>query len=138
MAIQNIDRLFGNRKMVFASFVITLISLLLCFIIATSGYKSGYLIIGAILYLGLCVISLINFKVGFYISITFGFLIFLLGRVSLTTIPLGILVDLPLYLGFISFFTNKSNKADTSQSIPIHVISVFMIIILIYNFMYLY
>jgi putative inorganic carbon (HCO3(-)) transporter len=133
MGIQNIDRLFGNRKMVFASFVITLISLFLCFIIATSGYKSGYLIIGAILYLGLSIMSLFDFRFGFYVSITVGFSIFIFGRISQVSIPLGVLVELPLYLGCINFFFNKDKSIEKSETIPMHVITIFMIITTLYN-----
>ena len=137
MAMQNIDRLFGNRKMVFASMLITLLSFFLCFLIATTGYKSGYIVIGAILYLGLSVISFFDFKVGFYASITFGFLIFLFGRISKAPIPLGVLVELPLYFGCLNFFTQKDKDLEANATTPMHVITIFMIIITVYNFIQL-
>lgn len=125
---------FKSRKMVFASILITLLSLFLCYIIANTGYKSGYIVVGAILYLGLSVMSLFDFRIGFYVSITFGFLIFLLGRISPAPIPLGVLVELPLYLGCINFFFNKNKNIEKSETIPMHVITIFMIITTLYNF----
>ena len=134
MALQNINRLFGNHKMGFASLLIIILSLFLCFLIATTGYKSGYLVIGAILFLGLSVVSLFDFKFGFYVSITFAFLIFIFGRMSTTTLPLGVLVELPLYLGCINFFFNRDKSTEKGETIPMHVITFFMIITTLYNF----
>jgi putative inorganic carbon (HCO3(-)) transporter len=134
MDVTNINMLFKSRKMVFASMLITLLSLFLCYIIANTGYKSGYIVVGAILYLGLSVMSLFDFRIGFYVSITFGFLIFLLGRISPAPIPLGVLVELPLYFGCINFFLNKYKNIESSESIPMHVITIFMVITTLYNF----
>jgi hypothetical protein len=134
MDITNIDMFFKSRKMVFASLLITLLSLFLCVVISTSGYKSGYIVIGAILYLGLSLMSLFDFRVGFYISITFGFFIFIFGRISQAPIPLGVLVELPLYCGCINFFFNKHSNEDKTENIPMHVITIFMVITTIYNF----
>jgi len=134
MGIQDINKVFDNRKMVVTSLVIILLCLFLSVLITQTGYQSGYLVIGVILFFGLCVISLVNFKVGFYASITVGFFISIFARLTLTTIPLGILIDVLLYLGCISFFTTKVNKTETNDSVPMHVISVFMIIVLVYNF----
>lgn len=133
MSLQHIYNIVVKSKLIITTLVISLLCLFLCVLMTKTGYKSGYLILGSILFLVLCVISLFSYKVGFYISITFGFLIFLLGRLTSDSFPLGILVDVPLYLCAINYFANREIKSTESESIQIHIISVFMIVILVYN-----
>jgi hypothetical protein len=138
MNIRSLNKDFNNTKMFVASLSIIFVSLFLCLLISLTGYETGYLVIGAILFLVLCVFSLINFKIGFYSSVTFGFLIFLLGRVSTSTFPLGVLVELPLYLGFIKCLSQRDDDNEVIESHPMHVISIFMIIITLYSFLQLF
>lgn len=137
MDIRGLNKDFNNNKILVPFLSIILACIVICLLIGFTGYKTGYLVIGSMLFLVLCVLSLVNFKVGFYSSISFGFLIFLFGRISTNTIPLGILVEVPLYLGFIKFMTQRKNDTDSIESTPMHVISIFMIIITLYNLLQL-
>lgn len=137
MFIRNLNQLFVSRK----SYVTTLIILGLCvtfgILLPIIGYKNGFLFLGGIIYLVLLSFSLIKYEFGFYTSLTFGFLIFIIGRLSNDSFPIGLLVELPLWLGCIGFFINAKSNRQMSFAKSKNAITINMIIFVVYYFLQL-
>ena len=67
------------------------------------------------------------------VLLTFGFLIFILGRITSFSFPLGVLIELPLWLSCISLLIHKKSNNQIDFSISNHVITLFMIIFIVYS-----
>jgi putative inorganic carbon (HCO3(-)) transporter len=133
MVIEMINKLLKNWKTYQTALIIFSLCFFIGMLVPAIGYKNGYLLLGGIIYIGLLIYSFIKYEFGFYISLTFGFLIFILGRITSFSFPLGVLIELPLWLSCISLLIHKKSNNQIDFSISNHVITLFMIIFIVYS-----
>ncbi|TWW00340.1 O-antigen ligase family protein [Chitinophaga pinensis] len=82
--------------------------------ISSMDAKFSIALFGAIIGLGLAVVSAINFRLGYYFYIVISFIIHVPERMAKTTMPVGVVMDLFLLLVLAGAIFDKKNKEKSN------------------------
>ena len=129
----SIEEFFEKYKLVMVGLVVAAFSVIFG-LLATKldGFK-GIIVVGGIVFFAIIIFSLVNYRFGFYAAMTMGFFIFTIGRLTTLDIPIGLLVEIPLYCSLVGLFLNRIiNRTSLFQKSG-HIISYGMFIYVLFH-----
>ena len=103
----SIEEFFEKYKLVMVGLVVAAFSVIFG-LLATKldGFK-GIIVVGGIVFFAIIIFSLVNYRFGFYAAMTMGFFIFTIGRLTTLDIPIGLIVEIPLYCSLVGLLRTK-------------------------------
>lgn len=129
----SVEEFFEKNKLILIGLFIAAFSVLFGLMVIELDGSKGILVIGGIIFLGILIFSLVNFRFGFYAAMTMGFFIFTIGRLTPLNIPIGLLVEIPLYCSFIGLFLNRIIHQTTIFQKNGHIITYGMFIYVLFH-----
>jgi putative inorganic carbon (hco3(-)) transporter len=118
--------------------LLPLIMIGITYVIATVGQTAGYMVIVAAIGLVVAAIAIMFPQVGFYFSIIFSFFLFDIQRFLMTDVPLGLFVDLLVYITFVGVILRKIQRNERFWKDCYHPIVFIYIIVFLYSLMELF
>lgn len=105
-----------NYKVLLVIVSLIALSIIISFFIAAKGTTLGFIILALLIALPVVFQSFINVEFGFYVSIAYSFLLFILYRLLSGTVPTGIGLDALAVILFAGIFTSEIRSGKTDWS----------------------
>jgi putative inorganic carbon (hco3(-)) transporter len=118
--------------------VLPLLMIVITYFISTFGQSAGYLVIVAAIGLVVAAIAILFPHIGFYFSMIFAFFMFDIQRFLQSDIPLGLFVDLLVYITFVGVILRKIQRNEPFWKDCYHPIVFVYIIVFLYSLMQLF
>jgi putative inorganic carbon (hco3(-)) transporter len=118
--------------------LLPLLALGVTYIISEVGDTAGYLVIVVAVGLVLAAIAIMFPHIGFYFSVVFAFFLFDITRFLRSDMPLGLFVDLLVYLTFVGVIIRKIQRKEPFWNNCYHPIVFIYIIVFLYSVVQLF
>jgi hypothetical protein len=129
----SLEEFFEKYKLIAVVLIIASFSVIFGLMVTQLDGIKAILITGGIVFLAISIFSLINYRFGFYAALTMGFFIFTIARLSTVDLPVGPLVEIPLYCSFLGLFLNRIINQTTIFQKSGHIITYGMFIYVLFH-----